>query len=60
MQLKLNDKLGDFTIMHIYDEMTSGLQVVMDPGYRIVFVALIFVIAGLSLTYLQKIGDSQQ
>jgi hypothetical protein len=58
VRMEIGDSIGKFTITEIHNRMATGLRAVIDPGYRIVFVALLIVITGLGLTYIQKIGDT--
>jgi cytochrome c biogenesis protein ResB len=59
VRLGLNENLGDYTITGIFSDMSTGLQAVIDPGYTVVFIALFIILLGLSLTYIQKIGDNK-
>jgi len=60
VRLGPGETAGEYRIDGFSQNMFTGLQVVIDPGYRVVFIALLLIIIGLALTYLQKIGDSQQ
>ncbi len=59
MELSISDKLGDFTIKGVLEIDVTGLQFVIDPGYLPVFISLILITIGLSITYIQKIGDKR-
>jgi cytochrome c biogenesis protein len=59
MQLSISDKLGDFVIKGVLEMDVTGLQFVIDPGYLPVFISLILITIGLSITYIQKIGDKR-
>ncbi len=58
VRMGTGEALGEYTIAEISRKMATGLQAVIDPGYRIVFAALLVVVVGLCLTYIQKIGDA--
>ena len=60
VRIGLDEKVGDYKIVELYSKMSTGLQAVIDPGYTTVFIALFVVLLGLSLTYIQKIGDNQK
>jgi len=57
VELSISDKLGDFIIKGVLEIDVTGLQFVIDPGYLPVFISLILITLGLSITYIQKIGD---
>ncbi len=57
--LTKGEKIDKYTISGMDVEMTSGLQIVDDPGYYIVFIGLILLTIGLFLTYYQKLGDNK-
>jgi cytochrome c biogenesis protein ResB len=60
LRLGLDEKLGAYTISGIFSDMSTGLQMVIDPGYTVVFIALFVIMIGLGMTYIQKIGDNQK
>lgn len=51
--------VGQWVITEVVHGYSTGLQMVHDPGYKTVLVALIMVTVGLFVTYIQKIGDNQ-
>ena len=53
------DSFGEFSIVDIFPLNAAVLQVVFDPGYILVLVALVIIVLGLFLTYFQKLGDRQ-
>lgn len=57
--LSVSDKIDIYTITGIDSQMTTGLQIVSDPGYYTVLIGLILLTIGLFLTYYQKLGDDK-
>lgn len=57
IRMAIGDSIGEYTINKIHNKMSTGLRAVIDPGYRIILISLLVIIAGLGLTYIQKIGD---
>ena len=57
--LKISDPVGKFTVQDAEVEKTTGLTAVKDPGYLPVLIAGIIIVLGLSLTYIQKIGEKE-
>ncbi len=57
--LTISDTIDIYTITGIDTHMTSGLQIVDDPGYYTVLIGLILLTIGLFLTYYQKLGDKK-
>lgn len=57
--LSVSDKIDIYTIEGIDSKMTTGLQIVSDPGYYTVLIGLILLTIGLFLTYYQKLGDNK-
>ncbi|MCF6334228.1 MAG: cytochrome c biogenesis protein ResB [Spirochaetales bacterium] len=57
--LSISDTIDIYTITGMDTHMTSGLQIVDDPGYYIVLIGLILLTIGLFLTYYQKLGDKK-
>jgi len=55
----VSDKVGDYTLRDVRELDVTGLKVVDDPGFVPVLAALLLIAAGLSLTYIQKMGDRQ-
>ncbi len=55
IELSPSDKIGDFVIKGVQD--FTGLQLVRDPGYLFVIISLVLISIGLSITYIQKIGE---
>ena len=55
----VSEKIGDYVVGDIRELDVTGLKVVDDPGFLPVLAALVLIAAGLSLTYIQKIGDKQ-
>ncbi len=56
---KQNDEIGDSTISDIYSTTTTGLSFVKDPGYLPVLISFLIIIVGLTITFIQKIGDAK-
>ncbi len=48
---------GPFRVIALRNLDLTGLQAVKDPGYGLVFVALVLAAIGLFLTFIRKIGD---
>lgn len=59
VRLAPGEGLAGYTIAGMDQGFSTGIQAVIDPGYKIVFVALFVVLIGLSVTYIQKIGDNR-
>ncbi len=51
------DRAGPFLVSGMKDSDITGLHAVVDPGYPFILAALILVVAGLCLTFIQKLGD---
>jgi cytochrome c biogenesis protein ResB len=51
--------IGEWVMTEVVFARYTGLQMVHDPGYTTVLIALILVVIGLFLTYYQKIGDNE-
>ena len=49
--------VGDLTVASIETNSITGIQAVTDPGFIPVLIGLLFLAAGLVLTYYQKLGD---
>ena len=59
LKLFKSDKIDIYTITRIESRMSTGLQIVNDPGYYTVLIGLILLTIGLFLTYYQKLGDNK-
>jgi hypothetical protein len=59
VKLSVSDKIDIYTIAGTDTRMSTGLQIVSDPGYSTVFIGLILLTIGLFLTYYQKLGDDK-
>ena len=57
--LSVSDTVDVYTITGMDTHMTTGLQIVNDPGYYTVLIGLILLTIGLFLTYYQKLGDNK-
>ncbi|MCK5197247.1 MAG: cytochrome c biogenesis protein ResB [Spirochaetales bacterium] len=57
--LSVSDKIDIYTISGIDSQLSTGLQIVSDPGYYTVLIGLILLTIGLFLTYYQKLGDDK-
>jgi cytochrome c biogenesis protein len=55
----VSDRIGEYTVRDIRELDVTGLRVVEDPGFVPVLAALLLIAAGLTLTYVQKMGDKQ-
>jgi hypothetical protein len=51
--------IGDYTIVQLSSRELTGLKAVKDPGFVPVLAALLVVIAGLALTFIQKSRDKE-
>lgn len=56
--LLAGDTIGPFTIERVTARELTGLKVVMDPGLAPLLAALGIILAGLTLTLIQKRGDT--
>jgi len=59
VRLSVSDNIDIYTIMGTEVRMSTGLQIVSDPGYYTVLIGLILLTIGLFLTYYQKLGDDR-
>ncbi len=59
VNLSVSDKIDIYTIAGADIKMSTGLQIVSDPGYYTVLLGLILLTIGLFLTYYQKLGDDK-
>lgn len=57
LRVAAGDRAGPFLISGMKDSDITGLHAVVDPGYPVILAALIFVVVGLFLTFIQKLGD---
>lgn len=57
--LSVSNKIDIYTITGTDTRMSTGLQIVSDPGYYTVLIGLILLTIGLFLTYYQKLGDDK-
>lgn len=57
--VRTGDPFGNVTLGSIEVAEVTGLQVVADPGYLPALIGFILCVLGLSLTYIQKIGDKE-
>ncbi len=57
--LKTGKTIGSFTVSDLYPHLETGLNVVDDPGFMPVIIALILIGLGLSVTLIQKRGDTK-
>ena len=58
VKMSVSDKIDIYTIAGADVKMSTGLQIVSDPGYYTVLLGLILLTFGLFLTYYQKLGDN--
>lgn len=54
------DKTGQLLVGDVFIKKESGLQIVTDRGNILIIAALIFITAGLFLTFYQKMGDQKK
>ncbi len=59
LSLSPAEAVGDYTIVGLSSRELTGLKAVKDPGFLPVLVALLVVIAGLALTFIQKSKDKE-
>jgi len=59
VSLGRNQQVGEYRIGKISNHLVTGLQAVVDPGYTTVLIAVILIGLGLSVTYIQKLGEKQ-
>jgi cytochrome c biogenesis protein ResB len=55
----VSDKIDIYTIEGMEKNMSTGLQIISDPGYYTVLIGLILLTIGLFITYYQKLGDEK-
>ncbi len=53
------EPIGDYTIVQLSSRELTGLKAVKDPGFIPVLAALLVVVAGLALTFMQKSRDKE-
>lgn len=51
------EKAGGFTVTGMKTRDITGLHAVLDPGYPVILASLFAILVGLSLTFIQKLGD---
>jgi hypothetical protein len=56
--LHAGDIIGPFTVRGVEAKEVTGLKAVRDPGGAPFLAALVLIVAGLALTFIQKRGDS--
>ena len=59
VNLSVSDKIDIYTITGMDTSISTGLQIVNDPGYYTVLIGLILLTIGLFLSYYQKPGDDK-
>ncbi len=57
LRLGPGEMVGALRVIGIKAQLASGLDAVSDPGYRLVFIALIMIAAGTTLTFAQKLKE---
>jgi hypothetical protein len=55
----LAESIDIYKITSMENKMSTGLQMVRDPGYYPILLGLLLLTLGLFLTYIQKIGDNK-
>jgi cytochrome c biogenesis protein ResB len=56
-RVRAGKSAGPFAVIAFEDIDLTGLEAAIDPGFGLVLAALIIVLAGLFLTFFQKLGD---
>ncbi len=59
-EYKVGSKLGEFKVIDSNRELSSGLLIKKEPGYILNYLALILMLIGFFITYIQKIGVKEQ
>lgn len=59
-EFKVGSRLGDFKVVDSNRELSSGLLIKKEPGYILNYLALILMLVGFFITYIQKIGVNEQ
>jgi len=49
------ESVGSLKVAGIESQLASGLEAVSDPGYRLVFIALLLIALGTTVTFAQKL-----
>jgi hypothetical protein len=57
LRLGPGEMAGALKVVGLKAQLASGIDAVSDPGYRLVFVALILIAAGTTLTFAQKLKE---
>lgn len=57
LRLAPGDMAGALRVLGIKAQLASGIDAVSDPGYKLVFVALILIAAGTTLTFARKLKE---
>ena len=55
----ITETIDIYTISSMENHMSTGLQMVRDPGYYPILIGLLLLTLGLFITYIQKIGDNK-
>lgn len=56
---RISDTIDIYRISSMDRKMSTGLQMVRDPGYYPILIGLLLLTLGLFITYIQKIGDNK-
>jgi hypothetical protein len=59
LAVAVGQSIGPYTIRSVRMRNLTGLRAVRDPGYLPVLIGLIVSAVGLTLTFVQKIGDQK-
>jgi cytochrome c biogenesis protein len=53
----VTDKVGDYCLQEAYASMATGIQLVFDPGFPLVFLSFLGIALGTALTFIQKLWE---
>jgi cytochrome c biogenesis protein len=56
---EIGDVVSGFKVTDFTKNEVTGLSIVKEPGYILIFVSLIILTFGMALTYIQKIGEKK-
>jgi cytochrome c biogenesis protein ResB len=59
-EFKIGSRLGDLKVVDSSRELSSGLLIKREPAYQINYIALVLMLTGFIITYIQKIGEKEK
>ncbi len=56
----IGDRVGNFDLIRSNEKFYSGLMIKREPGYLLIYISLILLLVGFTITYIQKIGERKE